>query len=165
MPDRAPGSMPGMANALDIATVRPDDPGWEDHVALFADYRAHYSQDRDLPECDRWLRDQLDAGRYHCYLASSGPQRQPAGMANVAVAPASIVLSLFWQLRDMYVAPGHRHHGVGRALLDVVVGDARSAGAARVSLQTEVGNDRALALYRSAGFDVVTELTMLNLSL
>ena len=38
-------------------------------------------------------------------------------------------------------------------------------GAARVSLQTEVGNDRALALYRSAGFEVVDGLTMLNLSL
>ena len=41
----------------------------------------------------------------------------------------------------------------------------RPGGAARVSLQTEVGNDRALALYRSAGFEVVDELTVLNLML
>ena len=45
-----------------------------------------------------------------------------------------------------------------------VVADARAAGAARVSLQTEVGNERALALYRDAGFEVVDELTMLNLT-
>ena len=54
---------------------------------------------------------------------------------------------------------------MGRALVDAVVADARAAGAARISLQTEVGNDRALALYRSVGFEVVDELTMLNLML
>ena len=86
-------------------------------------------------------------------------------MANVAVSPASIVLSSFWQIRDLYVAPDDRRHGVGRGLVDAVVGDARAVGAARVSLQTEVGNARALALYRSAGFEVVDEVTMLNLPL
>jgi ribosomal protein S18 acetylase RimI-like enzyme len=151
-------------NALDVRTVRPGDPGWDDHVALFADYRVHYGQDREPQRCDRWLRQQLDAGRYSCYLARSGADGAAPGMANVAISPASMVLSLFWQLRDLYVAPDHRRQGVARALVDVVVADAQAAGAARVSLQTEVGNDRALAVYQSAGFEVVTELTMLNLT-
>ena len=153
------------SNELDVRTVRPGDPGWDAHVGLFADYRAHYMQDHEPQRCDEWLRRQLEAGRYHCYLLRSGPEGRPAGMANVVVSPASIALSLYWQLRDLYVAPDHRRQGVGRALVDAVVADARAAGAARISLQTEVGNDRALALYRDAGFEVVDELTMLNLTL
>jgi ribosomal protein S18 acetylase RimI-like enzyme len=86
-------------------------------------------------------------------------------MANVVVSPASIVLSLYWQLRDLYVASDHRQVGVGRTLVDAVVAEARATGAARVTLQTEVGNDGAVSLYRSAGFDVVDELTLLNLPL
>ena len=56
-----------------VSTVRPGDPGWDAHVGLFADYRAHYGQDRDPQHCDLWLRQQLDAGRYLCYLAHGGP--------------------------------------------------------------------------------------------
>jgi ribosomal protein S18 acetylase RimI-like enzyme len=150
---------------LDVRTVQPGDRGWDAHVGLFADYRVYYGQDRQPQQCDRWLREQLDAGRYRCYVVRTGADGAPVGMANVVVSPASMVLSLYWQLRDVYVAPEHRRLGAGRALLDVVVADARAAGAARVSLQTENGNDRALALYRNAGFEVVSELTMLNLML
>ena len=151
--------------ALDVRTVRGGDPGWGAHVELFAAYRAHYDQVNDPPRCDRWLREQLDAGRYACYLARDAATGRGVGMANVVVSPASIALSLYWQLRDLHVRPGSRRAGVGRALVDAVVADARAAGAARVSLQTEVSNDRALALYRSAGFEVVDELTLLNLML
>jgi ribosomal protein S18 acetylase RimI-like enzyme len=148
-----------------VSTVRPGDPGWDAHVGLFADYRAHYGRDRDPQQCDGWLRQQLDAGRYRCYLAHGGQDGRGAGMANVAISPASIVLSHFWQLRDLFVAPSHRRQGVARALLEVVLADAGAAGAHRVSMQTEVGNDQAVALYLSAGFEVVSELTMLNRTL
>ena len=86
-------------------------------------------------------------------------------MANVAVSPASMVLSVFWQLRDLYVAPDHRRRGVGRALVDVVVADARAAGPASIDPQTGSATTGPLTLYRSAGFEVVSELTMLNLML
>jgi ribosomal protein S18 acetylase RimI-like enzyme len=151
--------------ALDVRTIRPGEPGWDAHVGLFAEYRVHYGQELEPERCDRWLREQHNAGRYHCFLARRGSGGQPAGMANVVVSPASIVLSLYWQLRDLYVASDHRQVGVGRTLVDAVVAEARATGAARISLQTEVGNDGAMSLYRSAGFDVVDELTLLNLPL
>jgi ribosomal protein S18 acetylase RimI-like enzyme len=150
---------------LDVRTVRPGDPDWDALVGLFADYRVHYGREHDPTRCDRWLREQLGAGRYQCYLVRSGAGGQAAGMANVVVSPASMALSQYWQLRDLYVAPHHRRVGAGRLLVETVVADARAGGAARVSLQTEAGNDRAVALYRSAGFEVVGELTLLNLTL
>lgn len=149
---------------FDISTVRPASSGWEPFVELFADYRAHYGQQREQQRCDRWLREQVDAGRFCCYLACAS-EGEPAGIATVAVSPASLSLSVFWALRDLFVAPVHRRVGVGRLLVARVAADAQAAGAVRVELQTEVDNHAALAVYRDAGFEEVTGLTTLLLPL
>jgi len=48
-------------------------------------------------------------------------------------------------------------HGVGRALIDQLVGMARDVGRSRVVLDVAASNPRAEALYRRAGFKVVGE--------
>lgn len=157
--------MPEVADTtFEVTTVRPGESGWEALVALFADYRAHYGQQREQQRCDRWLREQVDAGRFRCYLART-PDGESTGMATVAVSPASLSLSLFWALRDLFVAPEHRRAGVGRVLVDTVAADARAGGAVRVGLQTEVDNHAAVSVYRDAGFEEVTGLTTLILPL
>lgn len=156
--------MPEMADtALEIRVVRPADSRWVSVVDLFADYRAHYGKPREEERCDRWLREQVDAGRLSCYLART-QHGEPVGMATVAVSPASLSLSLFWLLRDVFVAPEHRRVGVGRALVDTVTAAARADGAVRVALQTEADNHAALSVYRGAGFEEVTGLTTLMLA-
>jgi ribosomal protein S18 acetylase RimI-like enzyme len=55
----------------------------------------------------------------------------------------------------LVVAQTHRGHGVGRALLDGLVGWAARAGAVRVTLEVRAGNAPALALYEHAGFEVL----------
>ena len=50
-----------------------------------------------------------------------------------------------------------RGHGIGRALIDQLVGTARDAGRSRVTLDVAASNPRAEALYRRAGFKVVGE--------
>jgi ribosomal protein S18 acetylase RimI-like enzyme len=65
----------------------------------------------------------------------------------------------------MYVAPQQRRSGIAHALLQHVVGDARAAGANRVSVQTEADNGAALRLYKASGFQPVRGLELLNLSL
>ena len=55
-------------------------------------------------------------------------------------------------LYGMWVDPGFRGTGVGRALVDAVVAQARLAGKRRVVLHVVSGNDPAGRLYARAGF-------------
>ena len=72
--------------------------------------------------------------------------------------PQPVGFSLFRTVADeaelllLAVAPDHQGRGVGRLLLEEVVGQARRAGAARVHLEVRDGNG-AVDMYRSAGFE------------
>ncbi|WP_074545339.1 N-acetyltransferase [Dyella sp. AtDHG13] len=60
-------------------------------------------------------------------------------------------------LAHLGVLPELRGQGVGRELIDQLIGLARDAGRRRVALDVAVSNPRAEALYRRTGFKVVGE--------
>jgi len=132
-------------------------------AALFDDYRAHYGQ-LPSPQVTRgWLDDQL--AQHRMRIAAAVDAGQACGFITTTVMPASLMLGTAWSIRDLYVVPHRRRRGIARALLGHVVDDARAAGANRVSLQTEVSNTPALRLYAAAGFQPVSDLELLNLTL
>ena len=53
---------------------------------------------------------------------------------------------------DLVTAPEHRKRGIGEALLKHVVAEARAEGVLRITLLTDMQNERAQAMYRRAGF-------------
>ena len=55
-------------------------------------------------------------------------------------------------LEELYVAPGRRGEGLGRALLDAVVEARRERGARWIELGTSEDDVAARGLYESAGF-------------
>jgi ribosomal protein S18 acetylase RimI-like enzyme len=55
-------------------------------------------------------------------------------------------------LNDLFVAPTARRLGVGEALLTAAADHARQLGAVRLSLNTDVQNLPAQALYESMGW-------------
>lgn len=57
-----------------------------------------------------------------------------------------------WYVDALAVAPAARRRGAGRALLAAAEAQARAAGCGAVSLDTEVENAPARALYEAAGF-------------
>ncbi|WP_436523718.1 GNAT family N-acetyltransferase [Actinoplanes sp. HUAS TT8] len=143
--------------------MRAGDAGFGWLVGLFDEYRVHYGEESEPARTEAWLAGQLRAGRLRASVAEL--DGVGAGFLTSAVMPASLRLGEFWVVRDLFVRPGGRRGGVGRALLDQVVTEAREAGAVRVSLQTEPGNGPALGLYEAAGFRPVEGLTSLSLPL
>ena len=143
--------------------ITPSHHAFGQVAALFDDYRTRYGQ-QPSPELTRdWLHDQL--AKRAMKIAAAVHADQVCGFITTAVMPASLMLGTAWSIRDLYVAPQHRRSGIARTLLQHVIDDARVAGAYRVSLQTETDNAAALTLYAAAGFQPVTGLELLNLSL
>jgi ribosomal protein S18 acetylase RimI-like enzyme len=132
-------------------------------AALFDDYRAHYGQPPSPRFTHDWLVGQL--ARHRMTIAAAIHTGQACGFVTTTVMPASLMLGTAWSIRDLYVAPQHRRSGIAHALLQHVVDDARAAGANRVSVQTEADNGPALMLYTAAGFQPVSDMALLNLSL
>ena len=63
-------------------------------------------------------------------------------------------------LEDCIVRPEYRRKGIGKALLEHVIAQARAEGALRVMLLTDGDNERAQALYRKTGFTNSAMLAM-----
>ncbi|SCF47181.1 GNAT family N-acetyltransferase [Micromonospora mirobrigensis] len=146
-----------------IAPVSPAHPAFDRVGALFDEYRVHYGQPPSLDVTRSWLHDQITAGRLSAVAALRADE--VCGFVTVTVMPASLRLGTVWSIRDLFVPPRHRRGGVANALLRHVIGEARAAGALRVSLQTETDNVPALTLYAGLGFRPVTGLELLNLTL
>jgi len=53
---------------------------------------------------------------------------------------------------DLVVHPDERNRGIGEALLKHVVAQARADGVRRITLLTDMQNERAQAMYRRVGF-------------
>jgi [ribosomal protein S18]-alanine N-acetyltransferase len=53
------------------------------------------------------------------------------------------------------VDPDHQRAGIGAAMMEVLIDDARRLGCARVDLEVRAGNDPAITLYQKFGFQQV----------
>ena len=146
-----------------VVQMTPSHPVFGQVAALFDDYRAHYGQPPSSRLAREWLHGQL--AQHRMTIAAAIGAGRACGFVTTIVIPASLMLGTAWSIRDLYVAPQQRRSGIARALLQHVAGEARAAGASRVSVQTEAGNSPALRLYAAAGFQPVSDLELLNLSL
>ena len=79
---------------------------------------------------------------------------EPGAFALVAPRPELHI----WRLAVMGAAPKARGTGAAAALLDDFTARAAGAGMERVELECFAPNERAMRLYRSRGFEVITEL-------
>jgi ribosomal protein S18 acetylase RimI-like enzyme len=81
-------------------------------------------------------------------LANPGPR----GLALLRFRSALWSDGLECYLAELYVQPAARGQGIGRALMNAAMDEARSRGATGMDLNTSVDDKAARALYESLGF-------------
>lgn len=121
-----------------------------DLVPLFDAYRQFYGRTPDLAAAESFLRDRFSHGESVLFLAFAADE--PAGFTQLYPSFSSVSLARTFILNDLFVVPGRRRTGVGSALLGAAVDYARSLGAVRVTLNTDIQNATAQATYEAGGW-------------
>lgn len=92
---------------------------------------------------------------------------QVLGLANVqdrSTPPYPVLIPRqYTYLMDLVVAPAHRGHGIGQALMGAVKEWAKSRGAEFIELGVLAQNEDAIRLYESVGFKDARKLMQLEL--
>ena len=131
--------MASLPKPLDAASVRWRPLAAHDLPVVAAlEARIHAA-----PWSERNFRDALAAG-YSARVGTSGERIVAYGVLMLGPGEA--------QLLNLSVVPDARRIGLGRALLQQFIDDARRLYADQLFLEVRVGNRPAIALYETAGF-------------
>jgi GNAT superfamily N-acetyltransferase len=117
---------------------------------LFDAYRQFYDRAPDVVAAESFLRERFNHGQSLLFLAYS--EGLPVGFTQLYLSFSSVSLGRTFILNDLFVVPSHRRAGVASSLLDAAVGHARSLGAVRVTLTTDIKNTAAQATYEARGW-------------
>ena len=117
---------------------------------LFNQYRVFQGKDNDLPAAAAFLQARFDHGESVVFLASEGVA--PVGFAQLYPTYSSTALARVFILNDLFVHESGRRKGTGSQLLSAVESHAWSHGAARVTLNVDIGNTVGQALYEAKGW-------------
>lgn len=142
---------------IDFATNQ-DLPRLADLLAELFALESDFAPDRDRQL--RGLRLILDnpaLGRLFV-LRIAG---EVAGMANALITVSTAEGSKVLLLEDVIVSRAHRGGGLGRKLIEHVLGWAREQGMTRVTLLADRDNTPALDFYRKLGFEL-SHMTVLR---
>ncbi len=94
------------------------------------------------------VRELMAGGETIVLLAGAGPD----GVAVLRLRPSIWTSALECYLAELYVAPERRGEGLGRALMELAIEEARRAGADHMDLGTSEDDVAARGLYESLGF-------------
>jgi len=90
----------------------------------------------------------IESGAMTYLLGGEGPD----GFAQVSFRPSVWADEPVGYLEELYVVPGRRGEGIGRAIMNAVLGLARDRGAAGMEMVTGEDDTAARSLYESVGF-------------
>lgn len=85
------------------------------------------------------------------------PNGRGLGYTQTRFFPSVWAAGLEAHIEDLFVVPAAQRGGIGRALLEFTLAQARARYARAVGLNTNERNTGAVQLYRSAGFEPASE--------
>lgn len=132
-------------------------------VPLFDAYRQSYRKASDRVLARKFLLERFEREESIIFLAIQ-PNGTALGFTQLYPSFSSASAVRIFILNDLFVVPEARRTGVGRALLKTAEECGKTAGAARLTLSTEVTNVTAQALYESEGWVRQTDFYNYQLS-
>jgi ribosomal protein S18 acetylase RimI-like enzyme len=121
----------------------------EDVGRLLHDFNTEFDEPSPGPaKLAERLRELLPDGELAVLIAGAGPN----GVAVLRFRPSLWTDALECYLAELYVQPGHRGQGLGRALMEAAIELARETGADYMDLGTSEDDAAARSLYESLGF-------------
>lgn len=107
--------------------------------------------------CERTFEELMRSDCYaQAYILCNG--QTPAGYALVAKTYSQEAGGAVLWIDELYISPEHRGKGLGKEFFAF----AETLGAARIRLEAERGNARAIKLYRSLGFEEMPYFQMMK---
>jgi ribosomal protein S18 acetylase RimI-like enzyme len=143
----------GERAAVRVWAAREDDAAAAGQ--LLHDFNREFEEPTPPPEAlAERVRAMLGVGDTAVLLAGEGTDG-PAVAVAVAVVRFRLALwssGLDAHLAELYVVPGHRGKGIGRALMEQVLTTSRARGADSMDIGVDEPDAPARALYESLGF-------------
>jgi ribosomal protein S18 acetylase RimI-like enzyme len=139
-----------MKDGVDRANVRRAEMADAEAIGrLLHDFNREFDEPTPAPSAlAERVRLLLSAGDTTILLSGSAPD----GVAVLRFRPAIWSDALECYLAELYVAPHRRGNGIGRALMETAIDEARGRGADHMDLGTSDDDVVARALYESLGF-------------
>ena len=122
-----------------------------DVIAPFFDaYRQFYGKTTDLGAAHTFLSNRLKQNESVIFLAFQ--DELAIGFTQLYPTFSSVSMAPVYVLNDLYVSSAGRGQGVGTQLLSAAASFAKSAGAVRLNLNTDIQNTIAQSVYEAAGW-------------
>ena len=138
-----------MSASPDLAVRRAEAADSEAIGRLLHDFNSEYDEPTPgAAAMGERVRELLAEGEITVLIGGSGPD----GLAVLRFRPGLWTQRLECYLAELYVVPGRRGQGLGRALMEAAIELARSEGADYMDLGTSEDDVAARALYERLGF-------------
>jgi GNAT superfamily N-acetyltransferase len=140
----------------DAITVRWAEPGDRDAIAdLVQQTKRHYGEEQARnAELEAAVSGWLEKRAGHALFAIAFTGSRPAGYASVAVTPPAMGVAAALYMKELFVSPEMRGHGIGRCLLTFLAEYCLSENIERIDLTTATDNSAGIRFYEREGATV-----------